>query len=196
MALPNTNHNSEEDLSDLLPGEPFLMEVQPQLLVRAEYIRVFDAVKAEYEEHHDTYLAVVTGQPGIGTKTPLVARSAHLVNLSLGKTLWITYALRRCLGEKQPVVLYRAGRCYFFSELGLDTIDPVVHECNTKHTWCFVDSTDAPESLPTSICSKYVQLFPIYVTSPKGSRWDKLHQMRIPSIIIMNPWTLNELEKA
>ena len=40
------------------------------------------------------------------------------------------------------------------------------------------------------------QLFPIYVTSPKGARWKGLSQGRIPAVFIMNPWTLAEIEKA
>jgi len=40
------------------------------------------------------------------------------------------------------------------------------------------------------------QLFPIYVTSPKADRWKKLQQGRLPTVFIMNPWTLAEIEKA
>jgi hypothetical protein len=96
----------EEKPSDLLPGEAFLLDVHPQLLVRAEYIRVFNAVKAVHEQYDKSHLAVVTGQPGIGAITPLVASWIHLVNLCLGKSFWILYALCCCLGERQPVVLY------------------------------------------------------------------------------------------
>ncbi|KAF8518633.1 hypothetical protein BU17DRAFT_90687 [Hysterangium stoloniferum] len=159
MEHDDDGESSDEDSeNDVLPGEPFL-DLCPRILVRAEYIRVFDAVKAVYEEFHDKRLAMVTGQPGIG------------------KTLWIRYALRRCLGEKQPVVWYRAGNCYFFSESGLDIINPLLHQSGTKHTWCF-------------------KLFPIYVTSPEQERWRKLRQLRIPTRIIMDPWTLEEIEKA
>ncbi|KAF8524690.1 hypothetical protein BU17DRAFT_42824 [Hysterangium stoloniferum] len=184
-ALPyqdnTTNPESEEQQlnGDVLPGEPFLKDITPPILVRADYIRVFDAVKVAHENSHDASLAVVTGQPGIG------------------KTRWIHYALRYCLGEKQPVVWCRFNKCYFFSESGVDIIDPVLHRSGAKHTWCFVDSMDAPETLPPSVCSSDGELFPVYITSPKVSRWRKLHQSgRIPKLIVMNPWTLDELEKA
>ncbi|KAF8513564.1 hypothetical protein BU17DRAFT_95255 [Hysterangium stoloniferum] len=176
-----TDSESEEEESndDILPGEPFLKDVGLPMLVRAEYIRVLDAVKAAHQKSHNTSLAVVTGQPGIG------------------KTSWIHYAVRYCLGERQPVVWYQVEKCYFFSESGVDIIDPMLHQSGGKHTWCLVDSLDAPQTLPHSICSQSRQLFPIYVTSPKLSCWFKLYQSgRLPELIIMNPWSLDELEKA
>ncbi|KAF8509655.1 hypothetical protein BU17DRAFT_56005 [Hysterangium stoloniferum] len=176
-----TDSESEEEESndDILPGEPFLKDVGLPMLVRAEYIRVLDAVKAAHQKSHNTSLAVVTGQPGIG------------------KTSWIHYAIRYCLGERQPVVWYQVEKCYFFSESGVDIIDPMLHQSGGKHTWCLVDSLDAPQTLPHSICSQSRQLFPIYVTSPKLLCWFKLYQSgRLPELIIMNPWSLDELEKA
>ncbi|KAF8513912.1 hypothetical protein BU17DRAFT_94947 [Hysterangium stoloniferum] len=176
-----TNPESEEQESndEVLPGEPFLTDVSLPMLVRAEYIRVLDAVKAAHQKSHNTLLAVVTGQPGIG------------------KTSWINYAIRYCLGERQPVVWYQVNKCYFFSESGVDVIDPMLHQSGGKHTWCLVDSLDAPQTLPHSICSVSRELFPVYVASPKRSRWSKLPQSgRIPQVIVMNPWTLGELEKA
>ncbi|KAF8521913.1 hypothetical protein BU17DRAFT_14993, partial [Hysterangium stoloniferum] len=175
-----TDSESEEEESngDVLPGEPFLKDVSQPMLVRAEYIRVLDAVKAAYQESHNTSLAVITGQPGIG------------------KTSWIDYALRYCLGKKQPVVRYLFGNCYFFSGSGVVIIDPLLYQSGGKHTWCFVDVIDG-EMLPPKICSSDIELFPVYVTYPKESRWHTLHQtQRIPSLIVMNPWTLDELEKA
>ncbi|KAF8518127.1 hypothetical protein BU17DRAFT_91228 [Hysterangium stoloniferum] len=171
----------EQPNGDVLPDEPFIPDTDTfaPRLVRAEYIRIIDAVKVAYETSHNTSFAVVTGQPGIG------------------KTSWISYALRYCLGEKQPVVWYRFANCYFFSGSGVVIINPLDHRCSGKHTWCFVDSMDARETLPHKICSPAIELFPVYVTSPKESRWRKLHQSgRIPQLIVMNPWTLDELKKA
>jgi len=70
-----------------------------------------------------------------------------------------------------------------------------MHYLHPQYTWCFVDSTDA-DALPTAIYHPIWKLFPIYVTSPKEKRWAKLHQLRYPKLIIMNPWTRTELEKA
>jgi hypothetical protein len=69
MELDDTGESSdgENSESDVLPGEPFL-DLHKPLLVRAEYIRVFDAVKDLYEKSYDERLAVVTGQPGIGAR--------------------------------------------------------------------------------------------------------------------------------
>ncbi|KAF8521949.1 hypothetical protein BU17DRAFT_87528 [Hysterangium stoloniferum] len=178
-------HHSESEeqqpSGDVLPGEPFISDADTleQLLVRAEYIRVFDAV-------------IVTRE--VSQHAPC---SVRLVNLCLGKSSWISYALRYCLGQKRPVVWYRYGICFFFSGSGVVIIDPLVHQSGGKHTWCFVDSMDASETLPHHICSPGIQLFPVYVTSPKESRWRKLVQSRrIPELIVMNPWTLDKLETA
>jgi len=73
-ALPT--HGDEEDSnSDVLPGDPFLDVLDVRFLVRAEYIRAFDMVKAVYDKSRLKQLAVVTGQPGIGA-TPSVICSA------------------------------------------------------------------------------------------------------------------------
>jgi len=177
---PPESDSDAEPLGEILLDEPFLdVHLPKQLLVRAEYIRVFNYVQVIHaEESSNERLAVITGHPGIG------------------KTSWIWYALRRCLGEEQSVVLYDSNRCYFFSKLGVTIIDPLEHKSGDKHTWCFVDSTSAPDTLDTSICSRIGQLYPIYITSPKASRWYKLHQQRIPNVIVMNPWTIDEMLKA
>ena len=109
------------------------------------------------------------------------------------KTRWIHYAWRRCLGEKQPVIWFRWKQFYLFSDT-VEIINPTLL-LHPEYTWCFVDSTDA-EALPTEIYDPFCKLFPVYVTSPKEERWRKLHQLRLHELIIMNPWTRAELEKA
>jgi len=80
--------------------------------------------------------------------------------------------------------------------LGVTIIDPLQHKSGGKHTWCFVDCTSAPTTLDISICARNVQLYPIYITSPDTSRWSQLHKRRIPNVIVMNPWTIDEMLKA
>ncbi|KAF8508114.1 hypothetical protein JB92DRAFT_3121213 [Gautieria morchelliformis] len=67
-------HMDLDDLSsDILPSEPFLMNaLGTTILVRVEYLQVFDMVKKVYDESHHTHLAVVTGQPGIGVTSSAV----------------------------------------------------------------------------------------------------------------------------
>lgn len=192
-----TQENTEldEQTGEVAPRELFL-DLKPRLFVREEYIRVFDAIKKLHEKSGDTRLAVVIGQPGIGARISLRATPIVNNNPWVGKTFWISYALRRCLGEKQPVALYRDKVCYLFSELGVEIVNPGTHNGRGKHTWCFVDSVDAPTTLPPSICRRDVQLFPIYVTSPEESRWRKLRQLRIPTLVVMNPWTIEEIMTA
>lgn len=112
-----------------------------------------------------------------------------------GKTTWIYYALRRCVGEKQAVIWYRGGIFYLFTDEGVEIFEHPVAGRHPQHTWCFVDSTEA-ERLPSMIYDWISAFFPVYVTSPKEERWAKLHQLRMPELVIMNPWTLAELEKA
>lgn len=112
-----------------------------------------------------------------------------------GKTWWIYYALRRCLEEKRPVLWYRSKEYYLFSDSGFEVVD-LKSISYPEPTWCFVDSKSA-DSLFDEICDPDNGLFPIYVTSPKQRRWDKLHQQdRYPNVVVMNPWTRAELEKA
>jgi len=103
------------------------------------------------------------------------------------------YAWRRCLGEKQPVIWFLGGQFHLFSDTA-EIIDPM-HLLDPQYTWCFVDSTDA-DILPTTVYNPIWKLFPIYVTSSKEERWRKLHELRFPEVIVMNPWIRTELEKA
>ena len=67
MNLDGLELGNEQDLSgNILPGNPFLDILDVPFLVRAEYIRAFDKVKATYNKYCRNHLALVTGQPGIG----------------------------------------------------------------------------------------------------------------------------------
>jgi hypothetical protein len=114
--------------------------------------------------------------------------------LCAGKTVWILYALCRCLGERQSVIWYRGEQSILFWEGGVKYIDPQNGEY-PEHTWCLVDSMYA-DRLPSHIAERDSGLFPVYVTSPEEERWAKLHQLRLRDLIIMNPWTMAELERA
>ena len=81
------------------------------------------------------------------------------------------------------------GELHLFSDAGVEIIGD--HHPRPDFTWCFVDFAHA---VPLHI--KLYKLFPVYVTSPKRSRWEKLYQQRHPELVIMNPWTKAELEKA
>lgn len=86
--------------------------------------------------------------------------------------------MRRCLGEEKPVIWYRSGRYHFFSDADMTIID-VMKDEHPGHTWCFVDSS-AADLLPDQIYDPLNHLFPIYVTSPRQERWEKLDQLRQP----------------
>lgn len=62
------------------------------------------------------------------------------------------------------------------------------------YTWCFVDAAKA--NVPRSIFRDTTKLFPVYVTWPEQSNWVKFEQLRLPKLIVMNPWTINEMKEA
>ncbi|HEV7738537.1 MAG TPA: hypothetical protein VGO47_14345 [Chlamydiales bacterium] len=102
---PDAEDDDQPEKEDVvLPGDPFLRlaSVKKNLLVRAEYIRMFDAVESSAHKR-DRPLAVITGQPGIGRRNAIEIFHYNYYIYS-GKRYWIYYALRRCLGRKQPVV--------------------------------------------------------------------------------------------
>jgi hypothetical protein len=69
-ALTTLPNDEEFQNSGVLPGDPFLNIFNKTILVRAEYIQVFDMVKAISNEKLE--MAVVTGHPGIGTTIPAI----------------------------------------------------------------------------------------------------------------------------
>ena len=89
--------------------------------------------------------------------------------------------------------MWYRGDYFYLSELGVKVVDPR-REVIAKNTWCFVDAAYAPDTLPIEVYGTGKLLFPIYITSPERSRWKKLIQVRNPTEIFMNPWTIKEME--
>ncbi|KAL5480201.1 hypothetical protein ACEPAI_1471 [Sanghuangporus weigelae] len=170
---------------DLLPGSPFMEGILDGMvfLVRAEYIRMYEYVEDCFakESLSRRPAVVITGQPGIG------------------KTVWIQYALRRCLGERRPVMLMMNTRYVLFSESGVKKIPSdsaifVERKPINETPWCLIDSTSSPEGIPVEMSAVYSSgVNPIYVTFPDSNRWRKLHQARTPELALMNPWSWEEV---
>ncbi|KAL5512348.1 hypothetical protein ACEPAG_3340 [Sanghuangporus baumii] len=170
---------------DLLPGSPFMEGILDGMvfLVRAEYIRMYEYVEDCFakESLSRRPAVVITGQPGIG------------------KTVWIQYALRRCLGERRPVMLMMNTRYVLFSESGVKKIPSdsaifVERKPINETPWCLIDSTSSPEGIPVEMSAVYSSgVNPVYVTFPDSNRWRKLHQARTPELALMNPWSWEEV---
>ncbi|CAG8581473.1 6611_t:CDS:2, partial [Acaulospora colombiana] len=186
--------NFDDQTKDHIFTEPFLVDMKPQLFVRAEYVRLFDKVEAIHRNYPGNSV-VVTGQPGIGEIFLAYSRLGRSVNSSQGKSYWAYYALRRCLGRQQPVVWYQRRAFYLFGDDGVQNINPGRYQPVKEFTWCLVDSIYA-KTFPISEFGHSACLFPIYIASPDEKRWKPLHQSRYPSRLVMNPWTWEEIKKT
>ncbi|EDR06022.1 uncharacterized protein LACBIDRAFT_294749 [Laccaria bicolor S238N-H82] len=172
---------------DIIPG-CYMLDINidglkySKLWIRAEYIRVFNSVNAYYDEPTSTPGApcvVVTGQPGIG------------------KSVWVYYALRRCLAERKPVIWYSKRCCYMFAEDGVYEMPADFQRANLKsYIWTLVDSDEAPDGVPPYLVPHRTPLFVIFSTSPRDDRWSRLHKTVRPMVAIMNPWKRKEILRA
>ncbi|KAL5527001.1 hypothetical protein ACEPAF_8730 [Sanghuangporus sanghuang] len=172
---------------DLLPGAPFLDGILDgmRFLVRAEYIRMYEYVEdcfaKEYSPQVRRPAVIITGQPGIG------------------KTVWIQYALRRCIGERRPVMLMTNTRYLFFSESGVEKLpsDAEIFDEQkpiNETPWCLIDSTSSPKGIPVEMSAAFSPgVNSIYLTSPDSNRWRGLQQSRTPKLALMNPWSWEEV---
>jgi hypothetical protein len=117
--------------------------------------------------------------------------------IHLGKSYWIFYALRRRLAEKSPVVWYRDGRCFLFVEEGVYKMPVDFHHQHFKTiVWAMVDSDVAEDGVPEHLVCQGTRLCVIYATSPAKHRWARLHKTTDNVVLIMNPWTRNDIIHA
>ena len=118
--------------------------------------------------------------------------------LHKGKSVWVYYALRRCLAERRPVILYFKQRCHLFVEEGVYEMSDDFQRAELKSfTWTLVDCDEAQEGVPTYLVPLGTPLFVIFTTSPRRAKWWRLHKtMRPPVVAIMNPWKRKEILRA
>jgi len=138
-----------------------------RIWVRAEYIRIYDFL-VDYYNKKTAYkgiapAAVVTGQPGIG------------------KTVWVYYALCRCLAEKRPVI-WR----HDFWEASYKTI-----------IWTLIDSDQSSQNgFPTEFSYQDMPFYIIYCTSSASEHWSRLEKAYRLMYVVMNPWTRGEINQV
>jgi hypothetical protein len=117
--------------------------------------------------------------------------------MCVGKTMWIHYLVRRCVGEERPVALYLHRQCYRLSKSGVHIIEQDFLSRVPEPMWCIIDSAESPTGIPQSMMEIFSPgNFPIYVSSPAKRRWEKLDQSKTRHVIIMNPWTMEEMDLA
>ncbi|KAF8627245.1 hypothetical protein AX15_004464 [Amanita polypyramis BW_CC] len=150
----------------------------PRIWIRAEYVRIYDALEARYRMPVYPYMAsavVITGQPGIG------------------KSVWIYYALRRRLAERKPVIWYYLKTRYLFVEEGVYEVPDKFHDFEV-FVWTLVDSDASDKDrVPKNLVMPGTRHFVIYCTSPNEDRWSRLHKTVHDDIFIMNPWKSKEI---
>ncbi|KAF8506812.1 hypothetical protein F5888DRAFT_1798045 [Russula emetica] len=154
-----------------------------KLWVRQDYIRAYNYCRERHEEgpSDETEMArsiVITGQPGIG------------------KSYWITYAVRRRLGERKPFLWLRGSFCFLFVEDGVfeRLVDHVSGGDFVPFLWAFVDA-DGRSGVPDNLAHE-TNLYIIFTTSPKRDRWKSLTKKTNYAVIIMNTWSLEEIHLA
>jgi hypothetical protein len=105
--------------------------------------------------------------------------------------------MRKSLDMKRPVIWYRDQTLYLFVDEGIFEAPPSFKPSHfTSFVWTFVDSDEARDGVPPQLVPQGTHLYVIYVTSPRTERWSRLHKTTRDSLVIMNPWTRQEIFKA
>jgi hypothetical protein len=116
--------------------------------------------------------------------------------MCLGKTFWAFYALRRRIGEKQPILLYQGEKSYLFCSSGVLIVPKTHGFLFSNKMWTLIDSFQAQDGIPREMATVVAGIFPIYISSPQVVRWSKAGQAWRLRTVIMNPWTKAEIEYA
>jgi len=59
--------------------------------------------------------------------------------------------------------------------------------------WTLVDSDESKEGPPNRLTGLGTRHFIIYSTSPQRERWSRLHKVARIKVVVMNPWTAEEI---
>src|SRR5262245_472445 len=122
----------------------------------------------------------------------ILVLKSHVVHK--GKSVWIYYALRRRLAEKQPVLWLCDKEYYLFVEEGVYQAPPKFRKTHFQAiVWTLVDSDESKEGVPEALIVHGTRLFVIYATSPRKKRWKPMTKTVLKISLIMNPWTRKEL---
>jgi hypothetical protein len=192
---------------DLIDGCHILhvpeLELRP-LLVRAEYVRLYDVAVHHYKDcvqKKKTTGTVITGQPGIGESSSLLVSIIFRLSLAehdpAGKSVGRTYILRRMIGERLPVLWQSATTLYLLAADGAYSA-PDSGSIFLKAFIIVLVDADPLRDVPPRLIAKMAHTFPILTTSPDHRRWNRWHKTRMqaPLVLVMNPWKRQELYRA
>ncbi|KAI0294192.1 hypothetical protein BC826DRAFT_1175473 [Russula brevipes] len=145
-----------------------------RLWVRKDYVRIYEYCNKHLEETME--------HPGMLHR----------------KSYWISYAIRRRLGEGQPFMWCRSKFCFLFVEEGVFEMhqDQLRSDTFSSFIWTFTDASDTHEGVPFPMADTDGTFFNIHVSPPQRARWKSLMKSTSTSIVIMNPWTKDEIIQA
>lgn len=106
------------------------------------------------------------------------------------------YALRRRIGNKEPILLYRGEMSYLFCSEGVGIVRKQQGFKFRSTMWTVIDAVNDKSGIPTDLYTEGANVLPIYLTSPRVERWATSHQFWRPICLIMNPWTRSEMNYA
>ncbi|KAI0050835.1 hypothetical protein FA95DRAFT_1593744 [Auriscalpium vulgare] len=162
----------------------FLPFTGGRLLIRQEYDLMYQRAEDMYRRFPMCGV-VVTGQPGVG------------------KTASITYIVARHLSERRIIAVFLAGELFLFTEEGVFThANPSLaranYDLNTglplKHCpWLLIDASSEKHKPPPDSLVRSPKIFPLHLTSPDEDRYKGWLKQREGIILIMDPWTEDEL---
>ncbi|SJL08735.1 uncharacterized protein ARMOST_12105 [Armillaria ostoyae] len=147
-----------------------------RLLVRKDYIYIFERLQRFCQTPRCYNRGIVLdGHSGIG------------------KSVFLFYALIRCLQEARDVIFHFCNQTLMFSKDGVQKIDlddfPYYSFCSP--IWCLIDSYDG-ERPPEPLVDAYT-MFPIVASSRSDEPYSSWATSRCASRLVMNPWSDQEI---
>ena len=125
-----------------IAGLPF-----SKIFIRADYIRVYDFLDHREISRFPNGLApaaVLMSQPGNGKFHLLIQRAERWYSCMLeGKSVWVSYAISRCLVDRKAIIWYRDQTCYLFVREGVFRAPAnFPSSCFRTFVWTLVDSDE------------------------------------------------------
>ncbi len=114
-------------------------------------------------------------------------------NSGIGKSVFLFYALIRCLQESRDVIFHFCNRTLMFSKDGVQKIDlndfPYYSFCSP--IWCLIDSYEGGRP-PEPLVDAYA-MFPIVASSRSDEPYSSWVTSRCASRLVMDPWSDQEI---
>jgi hypothetical protein len=128
---------------------------------------------------------------------PSITVARATINLHTGKSVWLYYALRRCLAEKRPVILRYRRKPLLFVEDGIFWMRADFEFVRYKRVlWALIDSDESLTGIPDVFVTQNTPFFVICPMSPAEEHWSRLENTTFNAVIVMNPWSRGEIHRA